>query len=283
MNRLDPVSGMLVTRSGRSSSPEILRSITWAIFALAAILAIFLGIYFAYNFQDRLAQTLSEVSLTILIVDFWALGLSLFRRTARTPLRIPIRTPLVLAPLHLALWYWSRYLISFDVFYRLEPIDELAGIYTMKWEVFLLLLVLSSVSVVSAVFQTRLVGWVLLSENTAVPEDPPIRDPGSEPDMPAGPEHIYEAQVILNHLGYEMGGIDGKVSETTRTAVKDFQESCGLDPSGEVTILTIIELRNRWAGEESPPPGQSVKAISGHIVKRLISRATTFWQKRKNS
>ncbi len=283
MNRLDPVSGMLVSRSENGSSPEILRTITWGILTMVLVLALLMGNHLAHNFTDRAIRFLSEASLTVLLVDFWALGIRLFRKTGRTPLRIPTRTPLIFIFLHLALWYWSRHLISFEVLYRLEPMEELAGVYVVRWGIVLLLVVLSCISVATSIFQTRLVGWVLISETTAVPEISQVRDPGSEPDMPAGPEHVYEAQVILNNLGYAIGGIDGKVSESTSKALGEFQESCGLDPSGELTILTMIELRNRWAGEAFPPPGQSVKALPGHVVRRLTNRVVALWEKRRDS
>ena len=128
MNRLDPVSGMLVSRSENGSSPEILRTITWGILIMALVLALLMGNHLAHNFTDRAVRFLSEVSLTVLLVDFWALGIRLFRKTGRTPLRIPTRTPLILIFLHLALCYWSRHLISFEVLYRLEPMEELAGV-----------------------------------------------------------------------------------------------------------------------------------------------------------
>ena len=283
MNRLDPVSGMLVSRSENGSSPEILRTITWGILIMALVLALLMGNHLAHNFTDRAVRFLSEVSLTVLLVDFWALGIRLFRKTCRTPLRIPTSTPLILIFLHLALCYWSRHLISFEVLYRLEPMEELAGVYLVRWGIVLLLVVLSCISVATSIFQTRLVGRVLISETTAVPEISQVRDLGSEPDMPAGPEHVYEAQVILNNLGYAIGGIDGKVSESTSKALGEFQESCGLDPSGELTILTMIELRNRWAGEASPPPGQSAKALIGHVVRRLTNRVAALWEKWRDS
>ena len=283
MNRLDPVSGMLVSPPTRSSTPEILRAASWGILMVACALAVARGISLAYNFPDRLAHALTDLSLAVIFADAWALGLAVFRKSTRTPLRIPTKTPLILGPMHLAIWYWSVHLRSFEVLYRLEPIDELGGVYALRWEVLLLLILLAVVSVVTTVFQTRLVGWVLVSENTAVPEHPVQGESGSEPDMPAGPEHVYEAQVILNNLGYEIGGIDGTVGEPTRHALKRFQESCGLNPTGDVTILTMIELRNRWAGNESPPPGQSLLAVSSHIVNRLLLTITKLWRKRSDS
>jgi hypothetical protein len=63
--------------------------------------------------------------------------------------------------------------------------------------------------------------------------------------------------------------------------LKRFQERADLETSGDVTVLTMIELRNRWAGREDPPPGQSVKAISGHVARQMSERVTDWWRKRK--
>jgi|GEM_PF-1491114 hypothetical protein len=283
MNRLDPVSSMLVSPPTRSSTSEILRGASWAILIVACGVAVARATSLAYNFPDRLAHVLTDLSIVSILADAWALGLAVFRKSTRTPLRIPTKTPLILGPLHLAIWYWSVYLGSFEVLYGFERLDDLGGVYTLRWDVLLLLILLAGISVVTTVLQTRLVGWVLVSENTAVPEYPVQSESVSEPDMPAGPEHVYEAQVILNNLGYEIGGIDGIVGEPTRQALKRFQESCGLNPTGDVTILTMIELRNRWAGEESPPPGQSLLAVSSHILKRVLLRIPKLWRKKSDS
>ena len=101
------------------------------------------------------------------------------------------------------------------------------------------------VGTVAVFFEIRLLRWVLISEDTAVVEEKQ-EEPESESDMPAGPEHNYEAQTILNRLGYETGPVDGELNEATREALRKFQADAGLDATGEVTMLTAIELRNRW-------------------------------------
>ena len=52
--------------------------------------------------------------------------------------------------------------------------------------------------------------------------------------------------MILNRLEYETGPVDGELNDATREALRKFQADAGLDPTGEVTMLTVIELRNRW-------------------------------------
>ena len=115
----------------------------------------------------------------------------------------------------------------------------------IRWGIALLFGLLWMVGTVAVFFEVRLLRWVLISEDTAVVEEKQ-EEPESESDMPAGPEHTYEVQTILNRLGYDTGPVDGELNELTRDALRKFQADAGLDPTGEVTMLTVIELRNRW-------------------------------------
>ena len=54
--------------------------------------------------------------------------------------------------------------------------------------------------------------------------------------------------MILNRLGYETGPVDGELSEATREALRNYQADAGLDPTGTVTMLTVIELGRLRAG-----------------------------------
>ena len=45
------------------------------------------------------------------------------------------------------------------------------------------------------------------------------------------------------------GLVDSELSEATREALRDFQADAGLDPTAEVTMLTVIELGRLRAGE----------------------------------
>ncbi len=101
------------------------------------------------------------------------------------------------------------------------------------------------VGTVAFFFEVRLLRWVLISEVTAVVEEK-SEEPEEASDLPAGPEHTYEVQLVLNGLGYETGPVDGEMNDATREALRKFQSDAGLEPTGEVTMLTVIELRNRW-------------------------------------
>jgi membrane-bound lytic murein transglycosylase B len=51
-------------------------------------------------------------------------------------------------------------------------------------------------------------------------------------DHPLTPTQIQKLQTQLQHLGYEVGKIDGKVGDTLRSAVSAYQEHNGLSPDG---------------------------------------------------
>ena len=55
--------------------------------------------------------------------------------------------------------------------------------------------------------------------------------------------------MILNRLGYETWPVDWELSEATREALRNFRTDAGLDPTVEVTMLTVIELPSLRAGE----------------------------------
>jgi len=253
MNRLDPVSGQIVAPIGASTGLRILLVASWCIPALAALLALWLGFSQSTNRVDFFAQSAADLNLTVMLVDLWALGLAVLRRSTRTPLRIPVKTPLILAGTHLCFWLAALHLSSFGGFYRLEPLNEVVGAYVVSGWSAAGLLLLTLLSAGSATFEARLVRWVLISEETAAVE-PQAGDEGvTEADMPAGDQHLYEAQMVLHELGFEPGDVDGKMSEATEEALAQFQVSCGLEPGGSLTVLTLVELRNRWVEVKQRP------------------------------
>lgn len=274
MNRLDPVSSQLALSHQPPRVTPFLLGGTWVVVVLGLCLSLWLGWVHAANPVDRLSRTVSEIPLTVVLVDLWTLGIVCFRRPTHSPLRVPVRTPVILLFLHLGVWIWTRYLASFEVFYSLRMIGEMGGIYEVRPGIALLLAMLSIACLGLTLFEVRLVRWVLISEHTAFP----VADhQDQEPDIPAGKEHIYEAQMILNNLGYDVGGIDGTIGALTRKALKKFQASCSMNPSGELTMLTVVELRSKWTGSEEPAPGQSIRAISEHVVRRTVAYLASWW------
>ena len=52
-----------------------------------------------------------------------------------------------------------------------------------------------------------------------------------------------EMQRILSRLGYETGGIDGHVGESTREAIRSFQQQASLRADGYPSAALLDRLR----------------------------------------
>ncbi len=245
MNRLQPDSGTSAPTPERSRTALLLRAGTWIVLAVAFLAAAWWAWVGSADTADRAVGFLAVLPLFLTLVDLWTLTIARFWRPVRSPLRVPVRTPIVLGFVHVGLWLCLRYLIAPEVFDRSGPAAGGEEDPAIRWGIALLFGLLWMVGTVAVFFEIRLLRWVLISEDTAVVEEKQ-EEPESESDMPAGPEHNYEVQTILNRLGYETGPVDGELNEATREALRKFQADAGLDPTGEVTMLTVIELRNRW-------------------------------------
>ena len=245
MNRLQTETGSAPPAPERSQTALLLRVGTWTVLAVSL-----LGpAWWAWTREpvaaDRAVRFLAAIPLFQILVDLWTLAVARFWRPSRSPLRVPARTPIVLAILHAGLWTCMRYLLAPEVYDRSVTAAGGEGDLSIRWGIALLFGVLWMVATVAVFFEVRLLRWVLISEDTAVVEEKP-EEAAESSDVPAGPEHTYEAQLILNGLGYETGPVDGEMNDATREALRKFQADAGLDPTGEVTMLTVIELRNRW-------------------------------------
>ena len=245
MNRLQSESGSSTLAPERSRTALLLRMGTWIVLAVSL-----LGpAWWAWTREpvaaERAVGFLATFPLFLIAFDLWTLAIAHFWRPARSPLRVPARTPIVLAFLHAGLWLCMRYLLAPEVFDRSGTAVGGEGDVAIRWGIALLFGLLWMVGTVALFFEVRLLRWVLISEDTAVVEEKPEEaEEGS--DMPAGPEHTYEVQTILSRLGYETGPVDGELNEATRDALRKFQADAGMEPTGEVTMVTVIELRNRW-------------------------------------
>jgi hypothetical protein len=245
MNRFQAPADPSVSESGRSRTALLLRVGTWTVLAVAFLAAAWWAWMGSADTADRAVGFLAVWPLFLTLVDLWTLAIARLWSPVRSPLRVPVRTPIVLVFLHVGLWLCLRFLAAPDVFYLSEPAAGVEGDLVLRWGIALLFGLLWMVGIVAAFFEVRLLRWVLISEDTAVVEEKQ-GEPEQESDMPAGPEHNYEVQTILNRMGYETGPVDGELNEATREALRKFQADAGLEPTGEVTMLTVIELRNRW-------------------------------------
>ena len=55
-------------------------------------------------------------------------------------------------------------------------------------------------------------------------------------------QNLLHVQVILDHLGFSPGMLDGKPGQSLTAALKGFQESCGLPITGEADPATLVAL-----------------------------------------
>lgn len=72
------------------------------------------------------------------------------------------------------------------------------------------------------------------------------RQPAAQANQPVQVDRsIMHVQVILDHLGFSPGVIDGRTGKSTVAALKGFQERTGLPETGEMDQRTLGAL-NRW-------------------------------------
>ena len=274
MNRLDTTQFEVSQASTRVATGMIWG--TYLAFGLASVLAAVWGISSAYNPTDQTFSALSRLPTSLLIVDGWALLVAVVRRNAATPLRVPFKTPLILGIVHMVTGVACQHFATFDVLYELVWVDDRVGHYEVKWVIGTGLTLLPLVSILLAGFETRLVRWVLLSEFTSVGTR--VEGPAIEtPDMELGTEHLYEAQVLLNNLGYDVTPISGELNTSTIDSLKQFQDSVSLPAIGKLTAKSMIELRNVWRAKESE--SSPVRAVSEHAVRRTGSRIASLFKR----
>lgn len=73
----------------------------------------------------------------------------------------------------------------------------------------------------------------------------PIRYMPQDEERPLTREEIYEMQILLNGLGFDVGEPDGAVGSRTREAVRAFQLSEGLPADSHVSFELLTALRSR--------------------------------------
>ena len=76
---------------------------------------------------------------------------------------------------------------------------------------------------------------------------------------------IIKLQKTLREIGYNPGGIDGKMGDKTRSAVKVFQKDYGLKVSGCVDNKTWVELNKTYEKELLPFEKISIKKIQAAL------------------
>jgi hypothetical protein len=54
---------------------------------------------------------------------------------------------------------------------------------------------------------------------------------------------LTEAEALLDELGFPPGAVDGAIDEESRSAIRDFQLTAGLDVDGLPSVALLDELR----------------------------------------
>ncbi|WP_192355771.1 peptidoglycan-binding protein [Mesorhizobium mediterraneum] len=79
---------------------------------------------------------------------------------------------------------------------------------------------------------------------------------------------MAKVQALLNGLGYDVGPIDGQLGSKTKRAIKTFQQSSGLAPTGQPSGDLIAALRVATA-----PAGQPLAGAAPAFDCRAVSQA----------
>jgi peptidoglycan hydrolase-like protein with peptidoglycan-binding domain len=75
-------------------------------------------------------------------------------------------------------------------------------------------------------------------------------------------ENVTQLQQRLQSLGYAVGGVDGVYGEMTAAAVRDFQQSHGLNPSdGKVGSSEVAKLESSSQSFTAQPPAQPSNTV----------------------
>ncbi len=57
------------------------------------------------------------------------------------------------------------------------------------------------------------------------------------------PAELTEMETLLDRLGFPPGPVDGVVDEASRSAIRDFQVTSGLEVNGVPSLAVLDELR----------------------------------------
>ena len=89
---------------------------------------------------------------------------------------------------------------------------------------------------------TRRTAWLVLAPLCLAAASPPGTNTKSAVD-----QSVLQVQVILDHLGFSPGVLDGKSGQSLTAALKGFQESRGLPKTGKIDAATSAAL-DRYRG-----------------------------------
>lgn len=86
---------------------------------------------------------------------------------------------------------------------------------------------------------------------------------GSGTQLTVSPSTVRQVQQALNQKGYDVGKVDGNWGEQTASAVRNYQQAQGLEPTGELNMRTLSSLGIQVGGQatqgaqaQAPQQGQ---------------------------
>ena len=117
-------------------------------------------------------------------------------------------------------------------------------------------------------------------------------------NVPINAPLIAQAQILLNRQGFDAGKENGKLTEATRAAVRNFQQQQGMPTDGEVNLVLIRALSaaawTPWLFDSSTEPDNALTVLEEErqakqreqrrlALKRAITTETNMakqWQQR---
>ncbi|HEU4961261.1 MAG TPA: L,D-transpeptidase family protein [Sphingomonas sp.] len=105
---------------------------------------------------------------------------------------------------------------------------------------------------------------IMASTSSAAFAQPSAHSAGSGIDM-----EVLHLQVILDHLGFSPGVLDGKNGMSTTAALKGFQESRGLEPTGTVDASTRAALEPYEGWTPTKTLVLSKRALAGPYINPI--------------
>lgn len=256
----DSVAGQLVSAAPSMAEKGFTVYWAWGMVGASLVLGCILGLLQGENPTDRLAAVLALVPLCLILSDvFWAL-IIVQKKVGWRALSLVGGTVL----LQVLLWGIARYLASFDVFYHLVMQNEFLGVYETRISIVVALLIVDLLAVGGAVYTLGVMRELVDDFNIPIANE----DIGDD-DHALDGDAVFEAQALLNNLGYDIGGIDGVRGAKTETALKQFQSVVGLSPNGVVTEMTLRELRRRDGQAEQIGWAQTLSSFASYWASRI--------------
>ncbi|HVI97970.1 MAG TPA: L,D-transpeptidase family protein [Sphingomonas sp.] len=107
----------------------------------------------------------------------------------------------------------------------------------------------------------------LLCSSVALASAAPVQQQGdSGPQIDMGILHV---QVILDHLGFSPGVLDGQTGMSFKAALRGFQESRGLKKTGEIDRPTLAALQRYRAWTPTKTLALTRQALAGPFIRHI--------------